>query len=171
MDRRIPVSATDYTQASESTPEGLVAGWRLCYAYPRLSPDGKYQAMAGLQAQHSIVVYMVKGHPLDLPGEPHTFEWIHGNHKFEEELEALIGPYDPESLSVITDPLPGGDGWRDLLEGLLDERVHLVVTHLAPLTSAQRQQLIGICAQVGAQLVTPSDAGRNMRAGDHPLTT
>jgi hypothetical protein len=32
------------------------------------------------------------------------------------------------------------------------------VTHLAPLTSAQRQQLIAICALCGAQLVTPGNA-------------
>jgi hypothetical protein len=41
----------------------------------------------------------------------------------------------------------------------------MVVTHLAPLSSAQRQQLIGICAQVGTQLITPGDAGRNRPAG------
>jgi hypothetical protein len=41
---------------------------------------------------------------------------------------------------------------------LKNERFHTVVTHLAPLSSAQRQQLIGICALSGAQLVTPGNA-------------
>jgi len=122
--------------------------------------------MAGLDPQHSIVVYMVKSHPLDIPGEPHAFEWIHGNHSFNNELEDLLGGFDPEQVAVINDPLPGGEGWQALLTGLLHNQVKIVVTHLAPLASAQRQQLIGICAQVGAHLVTPSDAGRNMTLGD-----
>jgi hypothetical protein len=121
-------------------------------------------------SQHPIVVYIVSGHPLDLPGEPHTFEWIHGNHSFNEELEDLIGPFAPDSVSVIVDPMPGGEGWDRLLAGLLDNRTRIVITHLAPLASAQRQQLIGICAQVGAHLVTPSDAGRNMTPGDAPIS-
>jgi hypothetical protein len=44
---------------------------------------------------------------------------------------------------------------------LLAEQIQMVITHLAPLSSAQRQQLIGVCAQTGAQLITPGDAGRN----------
>lgn len=35
----------------------------------------------------------------------------------------------------------------------------MVITHLAPLTSAQRQQLIAFCAQAGTQLITPGNAG------------
>jgi len=122
--------------------------------------------MPGLNSQHSIVVYIVKGHPLDIPGEPHAFEWIHGNHSFDKELEDLLGRFDPAHVALIDDPLPGGEGWQALLAGLLHDQVNIVVTHLAPLASAQRQQLIGICAQVGAHLVTPSDAGRNMTPGD-----
>ena len=126
--------------------------------------------MTGLEPQHTIVVYVVRAHPLDIPGEPHGFEWIHGNHSFNEDLEDLIGKFDPDQVVLITDPLPGGEGWQTLLEGLLSKQVRIVVTHFAPLAPAQRQQLIGICAQVGAHLVTPSDAGRNMTPGDHRIT-
>jgi hypothetical protein len=124
-------------------------------------------AMSGQNIQGSIVVYIIKAHPLDLPGEPHAFEWIHGNHAFDEELEALLGVFSPSEVTIIADPLPGGEGWHRLLAGLLDDQIRIVVTHLAPLAPAQRQQLIGICAQVGAHLVTPGDAGRNMTPGDH----
>jgi hypothetical protein len=41
----------------------------------------------------------------------------------------------------------------------------MVVTHLAPLSPAQRQQLIGVCAATGAQLITPGDAGRTRADG------
>lgn len=112
---------------------------------------------------------MVNGHPLDIPGEPHTFEWFHGNRSFKEDLQDLIGPFNPQDVAVIVDPLPGGQGWQNMLSGLLDHRIRLVVTHLALFSSAQRQQLIGVCAQVGAQLVTPSDAGRNMTPGDRRI--
>ncbi len=60
-----------------------------------------------------------KAHPLDIPGEPHTFEWIHGNHCFNEEFGDLIGSFRPEQVAVIADPLPGGEGWQELLAGLL----------------------------------------------------
>lgn len=125
--------------------------------------------MSELDPKHTIVVYLVRAHPLDIPGEPHAFEWIHGNHSFSEDLEDLIGPFDPDHVALITDPLPGGEGWHTMLDGLLKDHVKIVVTHLAPLAPAQRQQLIGICAQVGAHLVTPSDAGRNMTPGDHRI--
>jgi hypothetical protein len=39
--------------------------------------------------------------------------------------------------------------------------IETVVTHLAPLSSGQRQQLIGVCAFTGASLITPGDGGRN----------
>jgi hypothetical protein len=62
---------------------------------------------------------------------------------------------------MLVDDAPAGPQWDRLLSGLLGENVRMVVTHLAPLSSAQRQQLIGICAQTGAQLITPGDAGRS----------
>jgi hypothetical protein len=77
-----------------------------------------------------------------------------------DELEGLIGPFDEREVIVLTDETPAGPEWDFLLENLLHEDVRMVVTHLAPLSSAQRQQLIGICAQTGTQLITPGDAGR-----------
>jgi hypothetical protein len=63
---------------------------------------------------------------------------------------------------MLVDEEPAGNAWDRLLEGLLSENIQMVITHLAPLSSAQRQQLIGMCAQSGAQLITPGDAGRNL---------
>ncbi|NIS82062.1 MAG: hypothetical protein GTO14_18065 [Anaerolineales bacterium] len=77
-----------------------------------------------------------------------------------EQLEGLIGPFDESDLAVLTDDNPAGPQWERLLESLLHENIRMVVTHLAPLSSAQRQQLIGMCAQSGTQLITPGDAGR-----------
>ena len=108
-----------------------------------------------------IVVYLIERHPLDLPETGPLFEWLRLQEDFLDELEELIGTFDQDDLSILVDKHPGGPSWRDLLQALLDEEVQMVVTHLAPLSSAQRQQLIGICDQMGAQLITPADAGRN----------
>jgi hypothetical protein len=111
-----------------------------------------------------IVVYIVERHPLEIPETGPSFRWLHMDNDFKRELEGLIGPYDADHLSVLIDDVPAGEAWNLMVKSLLDEKIEFVVTHLAPLSSAQRQQLIGICAEVGAQLITPGDAGRN-RAG------
>ncbi len=111
-----------------------------------------------------IVVYIVERHPLENPETGPSFRWLHMDNDFKRELEGLIGPYDVDHLSVLVDDVPAGEAWNLMVKSLLDEKIEFVVTHLAPLSSAQRQQLIGICAEVGAQLITPGDAGRN-RAG------
>ena len=112
-----------------------------------------------------IVVYLIDRHPLEVSEAGSSFRWLHLENDFERELEGYIGPYDPDQLSVLVDEQPAGSAWRTLLDHLLREQVELVVTHLAPLSPVQRQQLIGVCAQVGTQLITPSDAGRNRQNG------
>lgn len=115
-----------------------------------------------------IIVYMVRQHPLEKDSPRPPFRWLHTENDFRRQLEKLIGPFDDTQLSMIVDDLPAGPGWGVLLQALGEERVRMVVTHLAPLTPAQRQQLIGVCAETGARLVTPADAGRN-RLGTAPL--
>jgi len=117
--------------------------------------------MAARSIIQPIVVYLVDRHPLEVPGTGPLFRWLHLNNDYKRQLDGLIGPFDPEQLTVLVDDLPAGDAWLLLLENLLEGNVRTVVTHLAPLTSAQRQQLIGICAEVGTRLITPGDAGRN----------
>ena len=108
-----------------------------------------------------IVVYLVERHPLDLPEIGPVFRWLKFDNNFIRDLEGLIGPIDEDHVTLVIDKEPVGTAWDRLLEGLLSEDIQMVITHLAPLSSAQRQQLIGICAQSGAQLITPGDAGRN----------
>lgn len=108
-----------------------------------------------------IVLYMVRNHPLQLENGVLALRWISDDGDFRSDLRELIGPYDPQQVSVLVDDAPAGPKWQSLLEALLREEVQMVVTHLAPLSPAQRQQLIGVCAQTGTQLITPSDAGRN----------
>jgi hypothetical protein len=110
-----------------------------------------------------IVVYLIERHPLDLPETGPLFEWLRLQIDFLDELEELIGPFDEDDLTILVDKHPGGPAWRQLLQSLLDKEVQMVVTHLAPLSAAQRQQLIGICDQMSSQLITPADAGRNRR--------
>ena len=117
--------------------------------------------MAASSLVHPVVVYVVEHHPLELPGGESRFRWLHTENDVENQLQGLLGSYDPNETSVLVDDRPAGPAWRELLGALVEERVRAVVTHLAPLSSAQRQQLIGVCAQAGAQLITPSDAGRN----------
>lgn len=108
-----------------------------------------------------IVVYLVDRHPLEVPGTGPLFRWLHLNNDYKSQLDGLIGPFDHERLTVLVDDMPAGKAWQLLLHNLLDGNIRTVVTHLAPLRSAQRQQLIGICAQVGTRLITPGDAGRS----------
>lgn len=109
-----------------------------------------------------IVVYMIKHHPLELSGSGPVFQWLHFDNNFKNQLKDWIGPYDPEQLSFLIDEKPSGEAWTRLIDGLVDGQIKSVVTHLAPLSNAHRHLLIGTCAQVGAQLITPSDAGRNI---------
>jgi len=115
-----------------------------------------------------IVVYVIERHPLDLPQTGPLLRWIRMQDGLQGDLEALIGPYDPQQMSLLVDERPGGPQWKRLLQSLMDEKVRMVVTHLAPLSSAQRQQLIGVCDQMGSMLITPGDAGRN-RAQEQAL--
>jgi len=115
-----------------------------------------------------IVVYVIERHPLDLPQTGPLFRWIRMQEGLQSDLEALIGPFDPQQMSLLVDERPGGPQWKRLLQSLMDEKVRMVVTHLAPLSSAQRQQLIGVCDQMGSMLITPGDAGRN-RAQEQAL--
>jgi len=115
-----------------------------------------------------IVVYVIERHPLDLPQTGPLFRWIRMQEGLQSDLEALIGPFDLQQMSLLVDERPGGPQWKRLLQSLMDEKVRMVVTHLAPLSSAQRQQLIGVCDQMGSMLITPGDAGRN-RAREQAL--
>ncbi|HLC02029.1 MAG TPA: hypothetical protein VJK02_03260 [Anaerolineales bacterium] len=117
-----------------------------------------------------IVVYIIERHPLDLPETGPLFSWLHSDNDMRRQLEGLIGPYDPNNLRVLLDREPAGPAWKQLLNGVIQEEVRTVVTHLAPLTSAQRQQLIGVCAEMGARLITPGDAGRNRPKGTPPTS-
>jgi NADPH:quinone reductase-like Zn-dependent oxidoreductase len=116
-------------------------------------------------AMQSIVVYLIERHPLDLPAEGPNFQWLHFNNNYKRQLKEWIGPHDPEAISFLIDEEPSGDAWKQLIEGLNQGKIKRVVTHLAPLSNAQRHLLIGICAETGAQLITPSDAGRNRGDG------
>lgn len=122
--------------------------------------------MAKSSVLQPIIVYLVERHPLELPGTGPLFRWLHLNNDYKRQLGGLIGPFDPEQLTVLVDDTPAGNAWQLLLDNLLQGRVETVVTHLAPLSSAQRQQLIGICAQVGTRLITPADAGRSRQSPD-----
>lgn len=110
-----------------------------------------------------IVVYVIERHPLEMPETGPLFRWIRMESGLESDLEALIGPFDPEQMSLLVDRRPGGEQWKLLLKSLLAQKIRMVVTHLAPLSNAQRQQLIGVCDQMGSMLITPGDAGRNRR--------
>ncbi|HEX9796440.1 MAG TPA: hypothetical protein VGA52_05560 [Anaerolineales bacterium] len=114
--------------------------------------------MRTLPQIHPIALYMIEKHPLSFDDD--RFEWISSDGLFKEQLEGLIGPYDPAQVSLLVDAEPAGPSWQRLLQAVLDGQIQMVVTHLAPLSPAQRQQLIGVCAQAGAQLITPGDAGR-----------
>lgn len=108
----------------------------------------------------TIAVYIVKRHPLEfLSGT--SFEWIDLDSDIETQLQALAGEIQLEQVEFFVDEQPAGPAWKRLISALQSERIRQVITHLAPLSSAQRQQLIGVCADMGAHLVTPSDAGRN----------
>jgi hypothetical protein len=108
-----------------------------------------------------IVVYVIKRHPLESSANPAPFRWLHIDNGYMKELRDYIGLFDPNQLSVLVDEGPAGPAWSQLIAGLLSGNIRTIITHLAPLTSGQRQQLIGVCAYSGAKLVTPGDGGRN----------
>lgn len=110
-----------------------------------------------------IALYIVERHPLEHDSAS-RFRWIRSGADLHQDLAQYIGPHNEDDVSVLVDDSPGGEAWERLLAAVLGGGVERVVTHLAPLTSAQRQQLIGICADSGVQLITPSDAGRNRTA-------
>ena len=109
----------------------------------------------------SIVVYIIDRHPLEVSRENDPFRWLHPDDGFIRDLSGIIGPFDPENLSILEDASPSGPAWNQLLDSLVSGEIGRVVTHLAPLSSGQRQQLIGVCAFTGASLITPGDGGRN----------
>jgi hypothetical protein len=116
--------------------------------------------MTNHQDSGAIAVYIIKHHPLEVQSET-SFEWIDLNANLEAQLKALAGEILLEHVELFVDEHPAGPAWKRLISALQSERIRQVITHLAPLSSAQRQQLIGVCADMGAHLVTPSDAGRN----------
>jgi hypothetical protein len=108
-----------------------------------------------------VVVYMVTRHPLESQNELRPFQWLHTDNGFMEEIKGLVGPFDPTNLDILVDDRPAGPAWTDLLDDLIEGKVQTVITHLAPLSPGQRQQLIGVCDYAGVRLVTPGDGGRN----------
>ncbi len=111
-----------------------------------------------------IVVYVVDRHPLEAFRGTDHFRWLHTEDGYQSQLQGLLGGFEPDRLSILVDHEPAGPAWHRMLQALVDESIQAVVTHLAPLSPAQRQQLIGVCAHTGAQLITPGDAGRNRAA-------
>jgi hypothetical protein len=116
----------------------------------------------------AIAVYLIDRPHLSLPETGPLFRWLGTEGDMRSDLENLIGPHDPSSIRLLIDVTPAGAAWAELLEGLKRERYQTVVTHLATLSSAQRQQLIGICALSGAQLVTPGNAIGATQPGHRP---
>jgi hypothetical protein len=108
-----------------------------------------------------IVVYMIRQHPLQRMNESTPFLWLQTDNGFRKTLRGYIGLFDSEKLCILVDEGPAGPAWTQLLNGILSGEIQTIVTHLAPLSSGQRQQLIGTCAYSGAKLVTPGDGGRN----------
>ena len=145
---------------TQSYPSYIALAYPLCYALMRVD-DSKAIRLTEITSPQPIVVYLIEQHPLDMPETGPLFRWLKIDNDFKRELEGLIGPFDENDLTVLVDKHPAGPAWKQLLNGLLAEQIQMVITHLAPLSSAQRQQLIGVCAQTGTQLITPGDAGRN----------
>ncbi|MFP3853920.1 MAG: hypothetical protein ACLFWD_06465 [Anaerolineales bacterium] len=108
-----------------------------------------------------IAIYILERHPLEQGGQASSFRWLDSSGDLHQEIAKLIGPHDSDQVTLLIDPSPGGLAWDQLLTALMKEQLRMVITHLAPLSVTQRQQLIALCAQTGAQLITPADAGRN----------
>lgn len=119
---------------------------------------GAFSMLDSPPVVQAIAVYLIDRPLLSIPETGPLFRWLGKEGDMRADLEDLIGPHDPASVHFLIDNAPAGAAWAELLDGLKDERYQTVVTHLATLTSAQRQQLIGVCALSGAQLVTPGNA-------------
>jgi len=119
---------------------------------------GAFSMLDSPPVVQAIAVYLIDRPRLSLPETGPLFRWLGKEGDMRADLEDLIGPHDPASVHLLIDNAPAGGAWAELLDGLKRERYQTVVTHLALLTSAQRQQLIGVCALSGAQLVTPGNA-------------
>jgi hypothetical protein len=125
--------------------------------YPELNARGA-SVIDSLTVVQAIAVYLIDRPRLSLPETGPLFRWLGKDGDVQGDLENLIGPHDARSVRLLIDNVPGGPAWDELLTGLKAEQFHTVVTHPALLSSAQRQQLIGVCALSGAQLVTPGNA-------------
>lgn len=110
-----------------------------------------------------IVVYLVDRPSFDRTEGGPLFPSLDPSAASLADLEELVGPHDPNEVHTFVDEVPAGPAWHDLLQGVVDERYRTVVTNLAPLSSAQRQQLIGVCAVSGARLVTPGNASGGVK--------
>jgi hypothetical protein len=106
----------------------------------------------------AIAVYLIDRPRLSLPETGPLFRWLGKEGDLHADLDDLLGPHDHDAVRLLVDTTPAGPAWTELLEGLRRERFQIVVTHLATLSAAERQQLIGVCALSGAQLVTPGNA-------------
>lgn len=113
------------------------------------------------ERKRTIVVYIIEHHPLEPGFGSRPFRWLQSENGLLKQLKGIVGPFDPDNLDILKDPNPAGPAWNQLLESLKRGEIGTVVTHLAPLTAGQRQQLIGVCAFMGASLVTPGDGGRS----------
>lgn len=110
-----------------------------------------------------IVVYLVDRPSFDHSQGGPLFPSLDPSAASVADLEELVGPHDPAEVQTFVDEIPAGPAWQDLLQGVVDERYRTVVTNLAPLSAAQRQQLIGVCAVSGTRLVTPGNAGGGVK--------
>jgi hypothetical protein len=108
----------------------------------------------------TTALYIIRRHPLQVDSGA-GFEWIDLSSDLQAQLQGLAGNIQLDEVEIFEDEQPAGPAWERLIAALQSERIRQVITHMAPLSSAQRQQLIGVCADMGAHLVTPSDAGRN----------
>ncbi len=84
--------------------------------------------MASAAISQPIVVYQIERHPLEGREPRRPFRWLRSDDGFLRDLEALIGPFDPEDVAVLVDRLPAGPAWKELMGSLLEERVRMVIT-------------------------------------------
>lgn len=116
----------------------------------------------------TVLVYLIERHPLEVGRSGSPFRWLDLEGDLYAQVEAMVGNFDRDGLHVLRDKHPAGPAWRELLTRIIEGQVDVVVTHLAPLTGGQRQQLIGLCAQNGTRLITPGDAGRDTHGQGRP---
>jgi hypothetical protein len=117
--------------------------------------------MSSVEDLQPIAVYIIEKHPLEKNTPGPVFQWLNLDNNYKRQLRHWIGPHDPQAVSFLIDEGSAGPAWDVLFDGLHSGQIKRVITHLAPLSNAQRHLLIGTCAEQGAHLITPSDAGRN----------